>query len=305
MALDGFHPDRIWAAKIEHARAVPRYDLALFGNSRSIMVSAADLGLSCRFFNLSMPGESFRNSVEMLEALSRQGSAPAIAVISLDNFELQYMGHPELPPLALRMRRAFLDVAFAIGDGGTSTRDAARMAWRHVLVTWQRMKALFTADYVVAALRRAATLDWRPPSLPVGSVGGYLLDGSRASAATTAERSNVLPRPFAHSVIPGLLRHDQARLAALLRHGHVDRVAIYESPLSPQNSARLLAEPTPVAAQDRAAFLKSCRELGLHCRPAVMLDARENDWADADHPPAAALGGFMRGWVADMGGCGS
>ncbi|MSP67829.1 MAG: hypothetical protein EXQ96_07000 [Alphaproteobacteria bacterium] len=306
VALDSFYPDRIWAAKIAHARETPRYDLGLFGNSRSIMVAAGDIDLPCRFFNFSMPGESFRNSVEMLEALGRHHRAPAIAVISLDNFELQYMGHPEFPPLGLRLRRAFLDLGFVPSEGTLSARDAARLSWRHVLVTWLRVKEMFTADYVIAALGRALRLDWQPAPVPVGSAGGYLLDGSRSVAPRArGEDLGLVPRPPSHSVIPGLLRHDLARLAALRQRGLVDRVMVYESPLSPGNAERLLADPTPLAAADRAAFLATCHALLLDCRPATSLDAAASDWTNADHPPAGALGTMVRGSVTDSGGCGA
>ncbi|HWV55305.1 hypothetical protein [Pseudorhodoplanes sp.] len=70
------------------------FDIGLFGNSRSIMVGSQELDTPCSFFNYSIPGTTFRTSVALLEALAAQNRAPNLAVISLDNLEIQMMAIP-------------------------------------------------------------------------------------------------------------------------------------------------------------------------------------------------------------------
>src|SRR5690606_28089219 len=53
--LSGLGFAGVYAAKLAHGLAAPRHDVGLFGNSRSLMVGADDLGLSdATFFNYSV-----------------------------------------------------------------------------------------------------------------------------------------------------------------------------------------------------------------------------------------------------------
>ena len=98
--LKGLSVQSVAAAKLSHG-ATPEdaYDVAIFGNSRAVMVGARHIEAvhDRTFFNFAVGGTAFQQSVRSLEYLADQGKAPRIAVISYDNAELQFVGIPYWP----------------------------------------------------------------------------------------------------------------------------------------------------------------------------------------------------------------
>src|SRR5690606_24145659 len=69
-AADRLPVDDIVAIKATHGIRAPAYEVALFGNSRAVMVGHRHIGLDeGRFFNFAVGGTSFQQSVVMLERL--------------------------------------------------------------------------------------------------------------------------------------------------------------------------------------------------------------------------------------------
>lgn len=279
------------AAKLSHASSKPTYDLGLFGNSRSVMVSSTHLQApEMSFFNFSVPGASIRQSVVMLEELSRQKKLPRLSIISFDNAHLQFYGNAELRRPALQLQLAVQDV-FA---EGVSLKERARVLWRHVYqVGWIGILRYFNW----LEFQKGLAFQRHGQNEPQVRVG-YLADGSRPQAGINDTAANALdvhaPSP---SVLRGYLIKDLERLARLERQGAA-QIIVYESPLAPQS--RLLGGADhPVATSTRRTFLKACRALKLTCIPAAkqhpVLDTP--GWQDATHAPASSLGAFLSSLV--------
>ena len=83
--------------KLNHAYTSQTYDVAIFGNSRSLNISKVDIDLGNQsFFNFSIPGQSFRNSIAIITELSKQKKLPKKIIISYDFFELGLPGHNQI-----------------------------------------------------------------------------------------------------------------------------------------------------------------------------------------------------------------
>lgn len=279
------------AAKLSHASSKPAYDLGLFGNSRSVMVSSTHLQApEMSFFNFSVPGASIRQSIVMLEELARQNKLPRLSIISFDNAHLQFYGNAELRRPALQLQLAVQDV-FA---EGVSLKERARMLWRHVYqVGWVGVLRYFNWLEFQKGLA-FQRYGWNEPQVGVG----YLADGSRPQVGiddTAANALNVnVPSP---SVLRGYLIKDLERVARLARQGAA-QIIVYESPLAPQS--RLLGGADhPVAISTRRTFLQACRALKLTCIPAAKQHPAlvSPDWQDATHAPASSLGAFLSSLV--------
>ena len=110
--LDSLPVSQVANIKLAHARTSPAYDIGLFGNSRSMTVSSQDLGFDdLRFFNFSLAGSSFRQSIMFLEILAAHDAAPDISVISLDHLELSMLANQDIFTARDRITVAMFDLA--------------------------------------------------------------------------------------------------------------------------------------------------------------------------------------------------
>ena len=86
-------PEDVCNIKLNHAYIRKNFDIGIFGNSRSININAKSLDLNNQsFFNFSIPGQSFRNSIGMIKELSNKNKLPQKIIISFDFFELGLPG---------------------------------------------------------------------------------------------------------------------------------------------------------------------------------------------------------------------
>jgi len=278
--------------KLRHADLNPPFDVGLFGDSRSLPVSQADIGPAVRFFNFSLSGQSVRASVALLEALARRGKAPRIAVISLDHFELQYYGNPLWPAALERWPLAWTDLADGLQRSDVSWRDWLRMGWRHLNIESDRFRINLDARFV-----RMGFETWMGGSDPASFRYPYRPDGSMPNAVAAPAARPLRPiEPTTPQILPGYFRRDLQRLARVREQGV--RIVLYETPLHGESAARFLKSPTAHAALHRRIFLDECRALGLDCHAAPEVFAPDEDWPDATHPPAAALGAYIRAVIA-------
>jgi hypothetical protein len=271
----------IQAAKLAHAARHPPYAAGLFGNSRSVAVSAEHVGLeNGGFFNFSVPGTSFRASIAMLEAMAAADTAPRTAVISLDNLHLGYTGPVVHPRLGTRVAQLVDDLAAGI-HGQAPARDVARIAWRAVRYEALRVTWAFNAAFW------QQRLGWQNGP----RAGAYRTDGSfrkdqQTPPAQTFERIN----PDLGAIIPFYMERDIRRLGEL-QAAHGLTVIVYESPLHPS------AIP---AISDRASllpvFLAACTSAKIECYPAQAVNpmVRSALWPDSTHAPGDALGAFIK-----------
>jgi len=287
----------LFAAKLAHGRLVPRRAIGLFGNSRSVMVGASELGAAPgRFFNYAVPGSSFRTSVALAEALAQAGKLPATVLVSLDHLEIQFDGNPNIRGAWGWLGRLARDVRIGLRRPDIDWRMVARVAWRHVYVGYHGLARYFNAEQLAAGIRwrldgRGARAWWRGE--PRADSAGYRRDGSRAEATSKLRRRLAPVGRAAPSVLMGYLIEDLRRLAALKNAG--SRIIVYESPLHRPSAERLARRPSGHAVIMREAVLRACARLGLECHgndpDGPLADA--GGWLEPTHPPALALAAHL------------
>ena len=163
LGLDQTAADDIADAKLAVALERDRpFALGLFGNSRILPVSAADLA-GDDGFNFAVPGQSLRQSLAMIEALAKAGRLPARIVIAMDHVEL---GLPGDVPVTPRGPRRWLD---RLSEGAAVSRAASPVAAAKYLVNAALLEGrsamlAFNPTYLFAKLRVLGMWCWRDNS---------------------------------------------------------------------------------------------------------------------------------------------
>lgn len=298
LALDAAPEETLLAMKVA-AASRQRFDIGVFGNSRSVAIGSEDIGRpSCSFFNFSIPGTSFRSSVALLEMLADRGIAPATAIVSLDHLELRMMAPPDHLAVGRLLTLALRDFAVA----APSPREMVRVVWRQSFAAWTKIRRNVSSTVVVAGVERWLGIEGQ------GQV--YRADGSRPAAPAAASGSQHRFTPGTDKNISAkLLVHDIERLAAGVdRAGGPRRIIIYESPLEPENARRWFEQPSPGARALREAVAAACTRLGLECHLGGMAGEprlASVGWPDATHAPSAQLGRVISDYLGPGQSCGS
>lgn len=292
-SLDGLPLPVFAELKFRHVERQPRYDIGLFGNSRSLNVGIRHLSLGdCRFFNFSVGSESFRFTVANLERLHEIGKVPRLALISIDHFELQRYNNPISFFAATRWKKAINDIMAGLTRDDIGFKDLLRMVWRHVWIEIRRFKMTFNPESfssgIVNLFFDGSPFRWLAPSAT-----GYHSDGSRNYLIPVNKKVfQTLMKPGSRQISDGYFKFDIERLARLQKRGI--RVVIYESPLEPKSAAAFHKRPSPQAFSARRTFISACAELGLKCYSAPrQLSDEEGLWKDYSHPPAKNLGAYL------------
>jgi hypothetical protein len=293
------------AAKLNHASMAANVDVGLFGNSRIVSISSKHLALDQQtVFNFAVPGTSMRQSTALLEELAEQNRLPKIALISMDNFALQYYGNAFFPGWWGRLNIALDDVKWSLGRAPTEIKMHAHTILDHVYAEWRHFTGSWSATKLWARAAVAA-----PNTVPTVAKFAYRYrpDGSReipASAALPHEarksaKEFVLDRPVNLTLMPQHLRRDLKRLAALSKRGV--KIVIFETHVHPDTQSAFAQHPNPHIRELRSEFLASCTDAKLSCYTADDLPLMEADpgasWPDCCHAPAAALGRVLAGLV--------
>ena len=281
---------------------MPPVDIALFGDSRILPVSAHDVGYpSCRFFNFALSGESIRSSVALMEHLAAIGKAPRLAIVGIDNFESQYFSNPTWLPPMKRWQSAWTDLAVGWQRQDVSMTNWLRMGWRHLHTSGESVRYMFARQFLISG----ANL-WLDTAMPTGNGHEakshqrphYRIDGSLSYGVAGKDGQADIPLPSApEQIIVGYLRHDLQRLARQERDGR--RVIIYESPVAPTSTRRFAQQPSAYAKFHRETFLEECRKLGLACQADPGLFAPDAGWRDSSHPPPGPLGAYIQTLISE------
>ncbi|MBL6933400.1 MAG: hypothetical protein ISR45_10665 [Rhodospirillales bacterium] len=293
VSLDGLPLPVFAELKFRHVARQFRYDVGLFGNSRSLDIGTRHLSLGqCRFFNFSVGSESFRFTVANLERLKKIGKAPKLALISIDNFELQRYNNPISLFASIRWKKAIADIMAGLTRADIGFKDFIRMGWRHVWIEVKRFEMTFNPETfytgIVNLFSDGNYFQWVSPTAV-----GYHLDGSRNSPEPVKKMAfkNLL-KPTSHQIKSGYFKFDLERLARLQKYGI--QVVIYESSLEPKSAAAFHKRPSSQASGSRRVFNSACAKLGLKCYVAPQgLDGDEGLWTDHSHPPAKLVGNYL------------
>jgi hypothetical protein len=285
------------SAKFRHAVSVPKFDVGIFGNSRSVAVGVNELRLGdLTAFNFSIPGTSMRQSVALVERLESRGAAPRVVVISLDNIELQNYDNAYYPGPRTRLKIAADDAYWAIGNES----DGRLLTLAHIVLDYLYGEwAAFTTSWSATAswVRVAAAAPGIVSPLTTSVRTSYLRDGSRP----IKELSGIpilIHRPEPFILFWAYMARDLRRLAALRLQGH--RIIIYESHMDPASAVFVASKPSAAIEALRKQFLGACAKLDLECYPAVTSDlpVMQTAWHDCCHPPPDSLGVFISTIVA-------
>lgn len=292
--LDRMSGQALAELKINHARHSDRFDIGVFGNSRSLNVSQADIGVDgCSFFNFSVGSESLRSSVAFLEFLADANRAPRIALVGVDHFELQRYNNPLFPPLAARWRLLARDLWSGVRRGDISLKELARMVWRHAIIESILFKQTFEIEFAISGVKNLLGVA-NVRAAPAEGEAFYRADGSRAPAAARLERRpESLLAPTSSQFLLGYLRSDLERLKQIQDRGV--RVILFETFIHPPSARHFADNPSPYAAATRDRFLALCRELSLRCRAApATVPFGDLPWVDYSHPPARSTGAHLK-----------
>jgi len=287
------------AAKYHHAvLRKKQYDIGVFGNSRSAMVSRGDVSLpNLDFFNFSVGGTSFIQSVTLLEELAEQGVAPKTAIISIDHPELQFIEFLYFPEPIFRPADYAGDVLTILHDGVGTRRqrrsDAVKVIdWAHKQ-SWARFRENWNVDTLTRRIGyfRAASVDRQEDGVnPTNRI-----DGSHEQILPEQQLSFADFEPGS----PAFRAHNRfvfigsKRLAALKRQNKI-RIVVYESPLAPEINKIRSENTSPQALESRRWFNAGCQDSSVECIFAPVLPSVPNlNWPDCCHPPARVLGGFF------------
>ena len=288
------------ALKRRHAAAVARYDIGLFGNSRVVQVGAADIGADeRRFFNFAVPGTTLRQSVELLDLLVEDGSAPRVAVISVDNAVLHFQSRLAYPGLIRRLPDAAAGAWQIRGTGDGGWPLAIRALIDDIGTGWAQIRHVYSFGQIYSRLSFMF-----PEVFPARTVFelAFRRDGSRPMATPSGRTDpTTLPPSEPFVLATAYMKQDLARLARIQARGVV--VVLYESPLYPGDAVQTAAAGALDARPLRALFYERCRALALTCRPAAHLGRTGAPpyWPDCCHAPAALLGPYIADLVARVG----
>jgi len=296
--LKGLPAASIVNAKLNHGAGLNKaYDIAIFGNSRAVMVGAQHIkAIQGRtFFNFAVGGTAFQQSVRSLEYLASHGKAPRVAIISYDNAELQFVGIPYWPAPIFELPRFFEDSVILLReDYGTlhqRIKDLVKLAdhfsgqaWNHFELMWNFKNLLQRVDHFIALW---LDVDLGPfPNLRDGSRTQKIPNEQVNFEAFRPQTS--MPRAENRFLLIGLRR--LARLAET----HEIRIIIYESPLAPPLALKYGSKPTEPAIETRRWLKRGCRNTILECYSAPIFKIENsNHWPDCCHAPADKLGAFI------------
>jgi hypothetical protein len=279
----------IVAAKAAHAMRRAPYEVGLFGSSRAIEVSHPDVGLQAdTFFNFSVGGASFRQSVALLEYLARHERAPSLAIVSIDNHDLGFLSHvywPLLMSLPDRLTGTVPRPSSSGLDGRpwTISRQEFLDPWV-TLATQLRSHLNFTRVSGQIRFLLSPLFGDRPES------NLYRPDGARPQ-----QFEGTPPiRGFRAVDMPDgdvrLVDADMRRLADIQRKGV--KIVIFESPIHPTLRTAVEQTRSENLRAFRLKFADMCFRYSIACVPAPAL-SDDDPWSDCCHPPPKLLGRFL------------
>lgn len=297
-ALRNFPSTDLVASKLLYAVGRTRpFELAIFGNSRSVMLSTADIpGVDPRgFFNFSVGGTSFQQSVRSVEYLASHSVLPKTVIISYDNTELQFVGLATWPRPELEPHRLIADLAELLSnDYGTlhlRVRDAVKVADYFSDRSWRRFEQLWSLD----TLFKRVQYFLGSPGMAGSGEAMRRTDGSRAQTLPDKRLSfaSFKPKTSAHRADARYFLLGMKRLARVAQ-AHDVRIILYESPLAPELSTRLGPNPTAAAEETRSWIRLGCASTSLECHEAPVLAPSDSVyWPDCCHAPARLLGQYV------------
>ena len=301
ISLPNLSPKDLVAAKLYASTDRDRaYDVGVFGNSRMVMLSKAHLGLpkQATFFNFSIGGTSFRQSVRSVEYLAKHDRAPRTVIIGLDNMELQYGGPAYWPEPFFEFHREIADfwtvLRVSKGDWNSRMTDAFKGVDYFFDYSWPKFKRNFSLEPLLTRIaylsRSVGGVERELPKLK----NKFSADGSRPQTLrmTPPDLSNFqtqppLPGAWSRHNMLGLMRLNELALRLGIR------VIVFETPLAPKLAPDFSKAPSWAAEKSRGPLKIGCAGEKVECYPAPVFEQGRDYWPDCCHAPAARLGAYL------------
>lgn len=290
------------AIKLSWVLNRPPAELAVFGNSRTVALGAADLGRGdSAFLNASMVNTGLNQASATLAALAESGRAPRVAVVNIDPIANNFWGEVRAAPAPYDRPDLIVADALAMARRGVSPRLWLRAVLDDTRLAVGVLGDDLKADNVRARLSYLAVGALFPPTrpddrqrlLPPGP------DGELPKAAVLRTESPgrliwVEPGERFLTLMRDRFRTYLDRLQDVqARHG--TRIILVEPPVAPNSDAFVRAQANRWADEFRAGLRTDAAARGLefHTLP-LDVDDDGRTWGDCCHPPPAFLARHLR-----------
>ena len=302
--LDGLSVSDLVAAKLAYATSKKEpFELAIFGNSRSVMLGSEHVAQwkRDRGFNFSVGGTAFQQSVRSLEYLAHHGVAPKTAVISIDNTELQFAGSPYWPQPLFDGFRIFQDIWLLLREDYAGfhqrLKDSVKLAEHFANDGWHHFELAWNFDTM---LRRGRHLFGEVDVAKIDALPSQS-DGSRRPEITKKPPNLETFRPAtsASRVMDRYLLIGLRRLA-ILAEQYGTRIIVYESPLAPELASIYTTRPSDAASETRRWMTLGCMDTNIECHWAPVFQTHVTAyWPDCCHAPPVVLGKYVSNLIAN------
>ena len=262
------------------------------------MVGKDDLFLpEAKVFNFAIGGQSFRNSVEMLNELDKAGKAPKVAVLSFDYVELGLPGGAPITPGVFGRTLDRVDDMKWLVMHEHLPKTVAVAAWNYTVQEVGAFKSFVSLEAFINRLKVSTgwvnkTENGTLPSFDVKA------DGSIKPLNQKAQNIGKWhPSPRAENY--PMLEYDFEKLAHISDRG--TKILIYESPLEPTAMLRAEENLSQNAINVRKRLFQSCERAGITCFGAPKLHGTAtSQWKDATHAPSDTLGKWIGDTISAM-----
>lgn len=256
-------------------------DIGVFGNSRSVMLSAEHLDLENRktFFNFSVGGTSFLQSVRSIEYFADKKLLPKNIIVSFDNRHLQFDGFVYWPNPSTDLFKFLADLNICFSSPEGSLKRCAKTAIYYLYFASKHFAKHWSIEHYQAYFNYLRKNRTQPTSKE-----HRRLDGSIVQNAGFRDNEKYFEVPDEMSSIA--IDYQVLAMESLVQIAKRERkkIFIFESPISPKYQRFLLD-----FQQDHANILwdkiaQKCDGIFVYCFENEM--ETEEAWPDCCHAPA-------------------
>ena len=270
--------------KLNQAYTSQTYDVAIFGNSRSLYISKDNIDLGNQsFFNFSIPGQSFRNSIAIITELSKRKKLPKKIIVSYDFFEFGLPGDNQICFISFSDR-----IVNILGDFKFLLKkklyyDGTIYIYNNFINEFKNFKYKIS----IIRIRTILKLFFLYPnknSLLVyddGSIQERIINDKK-------EYKFKFQREDKYQLIEKDFKH----LSNLIKNK--SELIIYVSPLEPSVFLDKNFKLSDNAKINKYRFLMLCKKFSFSCFNGLIIkNTDEPFWADSTHPPAKRMGEWI------------
>ncbi len=242
------------------------------------------MGLSNQsFFNFSIPGQSFRNSIAIITELSKQKKLPKKIIVSYDFFELGMPGDNQICFVSFfdRFANILSDYKFLFKK---------KMYYEGVIYLYNNfITELRNLKYKISIVRNKTILKLfflypNTESILVYKDGSY--------EERKINNNNKYNFNFKREDKYPLIERDFKHLSNLIKNN--SELIIYVSPIEPSIFLDKNFKLSANAKMNKDAFLRLCKKFKFSCFHGVLLENNDEPfWIDSTHPPAKRMGEWV------------